>query len=328
MPAVRESLRCRRSRLRAVATMALGLALPSACAHLGLVEGTSDVSYGAPHAGYIARPRRLASRGTGYEVLRTRAEGGQHYGTARLVAAIERTAADVRRSSPRGAPLRVGDLSGPTGGQIPHHRSHRAGRDADLLFYALDEQGRPVPAPTFVRYDAQGRSLDPEHLLRFDVHRNWLLVASLARDRDAGVVWIFCADRLRTLMLEHARALNVDDDTMARAADLLHQPGDSAPHDDHFHVRVACTPDERARGCRDGGPIAWWNEHRFGKSDAAPLDDAALLAVLAEDPAPSAAPPITARRDTSATMLRGARAPHALHAPLAAVSAIHSPDAP
>ncbi|MEI8257703.1 MAG: penicillin-insensitive murein endopeptidase, partial [Deltaproteobacteria bacterium] len=136
--------------MRALATALLASMLPAACAHPALIDQGSGVSYGAPHAGYISRPHRLASRGRGYEVLRTRAEGGQHYGTARLVSLIERAAFEVQRASPRGAPLHVGDLSGPVGGQIPHHRSHRAGRDADLLFYALDEQGRPVPAPTFV----------------------------------------------------------------------------------------------------------------------------------------------------------------------------------
>jgi penicillin-insensitive murein endopeptidase len=270
---------------------------------------------------------QLASRGPGYQVFRSRDEGGQHFGTARLVHAIQHAASSVSRLAPGGVPLRVGDLSARTGGQIPHHRSHRTGRDADLLFFATDAQGHSVPTPAFVRYDVNGRSLDPAHQdLRFDVHRNWLLVASLVRDDSAGIVWIFCADRLRTLLLEHARSIGADEETIARAGELLHQPGDSAPHDDHFHIRVACMPDERARGCRDGGGLGWWLEHTFAKGDAAPLDDDAVLALLAD---PMASTPVTRASDRTFEVRTNDVARHAtsaagrlatMRAPLAAVT--------
>ena len=61
---------------------------------------------------------------------------------------------------------------------------------------------------------------------------------------------------------------------------MLAQPGDSAPHDDHFHVRVACTPAERVLGCQDGGPLWPWLDKDWEKGDATPLDDDALLALM------------------------------------------------
>ena len=50
----------------------------------------------------------------------------------------------------------IGDLSGPSGGKIPGHRSHRSGRDADLLYFALTPAGEAVESPGFVRYGADG----------------------------------------------------------------------------------------------------------------------------------------------------------------------------
>ncbi len=274
--------------------LALAMCGAGGCIQSAMRDAWDGMSIGGPSNGVVVRPVRLADRGDGYDALRSEDAGGQHFGTARLVRAIEHAASAVALQS-RGAPLRVGDLSGPTGGAIPHHRSHRSGRDADLLFFTLDEAGHSIAAPGFVRYDANGHSIDPQYATRFDVHRNWLLVASLLADAESGIVWIFCADRLKTLLIDHARTLGVNDETLARAGEVLHQPGDAAPHDDHFHIRVACTPDERAHGCRDGGALGWWLEHRYGKGDAAPLDDDAVLALL-EDLPPAAIVPARARR--------------------------------
>ena len=48
------------------------------------------------------------------------------------------------------------------------------------------------------------------------------------------------------------------------ARTLMRQPGDSAPHDDHFHVRVYCTRSDRFHGCRDSGPV-WQHEKKTFK---------------------------------------------------------------
>lgn len=259
----------------------------SGCIHAALHDAVGagrGLSIGSPSFGYLVRPVTLAPRGVGYEVFRTRAEGGQVWGTARLVSAIERAARYVRRHAPGGALLRVGDLSARHGGRIERHSSHRNGRDVDLLFFALDTNGNSVPAPGFVRYDREGVSRDPRQPLRFDVVRNWYLVEALARDDEAGVVRIFCEAHLREHLLGWARAHGRDAAIVARAELLLRQPGDAAPHDDHFHVRIACEPRERALGCRDGAPIWWWLEKAWAKFDSAPADDETLLTLLTDAP--------------------------------------------
>jgi penicillin-insensitive murein endopeptidase len=49
--------------------------------------------------------------------------------------------------------------------------------------------------------------------------------------------------------IEEARKLNEPAWLLERAESVLHQPTDSRPHDDHFHLRIRCTPEERSAGC-------------------------------------------------------------------------------
>lgn len=268
MPTARLASSC----LVLVATLLLG-----GCAHLRAAPG-GGVSRGKPSGGWLAGGVRLPPRGAGYEVLRPPAEGGVHWGTARVVSLVQRVA---RALSAGGAALRVGDLSAERGGQIQRHRSHRNGRDVDLLFFARDEATRAaVPAPDFVRYGRDGRSVGREAPLRFDVERNWSLVEALLRDERAGVARIFVAGWLRRMLLDHARGAGKAAWLVDRAERVLLQPGDSLPHDDHFHVRVACTTQERYLGCVDGAPLWPWLHKDWEKDDAVANDDEAVLDLM------------------------------------------------
>jgi penicillin-insensitive murein endopeptidase len=60
---------------------------------------------------------------------------------------------------------------------------------------------------------------------------------------------------LAELLLDHARKIGEPADLLARARLALRQPGDSAPHNDHFHVRIYCSEADRAYGCIDRGPM-------------------------------------------------------------------------
>ncbi len=251
--------------------------------HNGLADPARSLSVGSPSFGFLIRPTTIPARGAGYELFRTRSRGGEVWGTDHLVTVVRDAARYVLRHAPPGAPLRVGDLSALRGGHIDRHASHRNGRDVDLLFFARDERDASVPTPAFIHYGPNGQARDPMQTLHFDVERNWLLVEALARDTDAGVIRIFVSAPLRALLLAWARAHGRDGDAIARAEHLLSQPGDSAPHDDHFHVRVACGPEERVLGCRDGGPVWWWLEKQWGKTDSAPADDETALAILFDE---------------------------------------------
>lgn len=251
------------------------------CAHLRATpDDATGGSRGKPSGGWLARGVHLPPRGVGYEVQRPAAEGGQHWGTARLVALVQRVA---RALAPGlgGVALKVGELSGEHGGLIQRHRSHRNGRDVDLLFFARDEAtSEPVSAPDFVRYNRLGLSVGRATPLRFDVERNWNLIEALLRDERAGVARIFVADWLRRMLLDHARAAGKATWLIDRAEKVLVQPGDALPHDDHFHVRVACTTQERYLGCVDGAPLWPWMRKDWEKADAIPNDDDAVLDLM------------------------------------------------
>src|SRR5262249_10918637 len=74
------------------------------------------------------------------------------------------------------------------------------------------------------------------------------------------IQYLFINNRLKERLLEYARAEGEDLSLIERAEALLHQPGDSLPHDDHLHVRIFCAQDDRPFGCSDRGPVRWWKE--------------------------------------------------------------------
>lgn len=249
------------------------LAQASGCAVLAPYSLQTE-SIGAPSRGALVRATAVPERGPGYELFRSESAGGMVHTTRRLRDGVFFAARRIQSDFAHSANLRIGDFSAPSGGQIDRHRSHRNGRDVDILFYALDATtGESVLAPGFVRYNRDGNSLDSEHSLRFDDARNWALVEGLVQRNETGVIWIFCAGWLRQRLLVWAQEHHRDPRWIERARRVLHQPGDAAPHDDHFHVRVSCTSIERLDGCLDGGLEHWWLRRDLGKPDAAPSEE-------------------------------------------------------
>jgi len=190
------------------------------------------------------------------EHLRLRQPGSaEHHGTDELVGLLARVSHDVAAAHP-GARLTVGDLSGPRGGRLRPHRSHRNGRDADVGFFVTDASGQPRAPEAFVAFRADGTSRrDPS--LRFDDARNWTVVASLVGQADVPVQHVFVASGLRQRLLDHAARIGAPASLVERAALVMGQPRRGGRHDDHFHVRVYCAPDDRPR-CEDEPPFHAW----------------------------------------------------------------------
>jgi penicillin-insensitive murein endopeptidase len=231
-------------------------------------------SVGLPHHGVVTEAVALPKKGDGYVLYR---DDDVRWGSARLVGVIQRVASAVVSSRPGGAPLVVGDLSKRYGGQTERHRSHRSGRDVDLLFYVTTPRGVPVRSPGFIKFSTDGLgATEGKKVYRFDVERNWELVRTLLSEED--VQWVFVARPVEALLIEHALALGEPLDLVYRAETVMRQPGDGAPHDDHFHVRLACSLDEMVAGC-EGGPRWPWQPALEPLS----LSDAELLAFLFEE---------------------------------------------
>ena len=247
------------------------------------------VPLGGPSHGFIhARGVRIPERGPGF--VRARPGEETAYGVPALVALLERAAATVAREFPGTPPIHVGDLSRPFGGRHERHHSHRSGRDADVIYYATDEVGRPVVGGGFLAYDRYGDARDaregeaPAPLTFLDEARTWAFFRVLLAEDDTPVEWIFCSTGVKSRLLAYAVAHETSPAVLLRAAYVLHQPLDGRPHDDHFHVRMSCTRDERALGCRDGGPVwPWQRRDAFGDEAMPTLDDAALWHAVADD---------------------------------------------
>jgi penicillin-insensitive murein endopeptidase len=196
------------------------------------------------------------------------------------VSALQRIAAEVDTELP-GSVLVIGDLGARRGGQIPGHASHRSGRDVDLLFYALTPAGAPLTSPGFVRYEADGLAVVPDSgdYVRLDVAREWLLVKKLVTDPEIGVQFLFVSRPLEALISDYARARGEPLELVYHAQTVMLQPGDSLPHDDHLHLRIACSPEETQAGCSGGGPYWEW----LPELPASQSASQALLAEIAED---------------------------------------------
>jgi penicillin-insensitive murein endopeptidase len=215
---------------------------------------------GTPTHGVLSAGAELPASGPGYRWFNF---GGHHYGVPRLVEAVASAAAEVDRQRPGGAPLMIGDLSRRSGGKIPHHASHRSGRDVDLLFYTQTAAGESIPNPGFFKFGADGLALVPNErgggrYIRLDLARQWLLIKALLRAPQANVQWMFVSLPVEALITDYARARGEDAELVWHAETVMLQPKDSLPHDDHVHLRTACTPDEAVVGCEGGGPYWPW----------------------------------------------------------------------
>jgi penicillin-insensitive murein DD-endopeptidase len=214
-------------------------------------------SIGLPHHGVVTDAQRIGDRGDGF--VRFRGDDIR-WGLPRLVSLIE-TSARAVSSSIAGPPLIVGDLGARRGGMIDRHRSHRSGRDVDLVFFAMTPDGRRIRSPGFVKYGADGLAENESgkpRFLRFDTERNWLLVKALISNEKTPIQWMFVSHTLEVMLLNYGIATGEPTDLIYYAATVMQQPSDSAKHDDHFHLRVACLPEEMIAGCT-GGPT--WPFH-------------------------------------------------------------------
>ena len=160
------------------------------------------------------------------------------WGTDTLVGLVDRAAKSVRKQFPD-AVLSVGQLSKNGGGEVDRHASHESGRDADVGFYVKSAAGKPLLADHMVAFigDGTAPSWPGAH---FDDARNWALVSAIVSDPHARVTHLFVATPIRERLLAYAARIGASPAIRTKAAEVLAQPRGSLPHDDHFHVRIAC----------------------------------------------------------------------------------------
>lgn len=241
-----------------VAVMVSVLAFAGACAEAAPPEGWALVgapvagmpqSLGSPAAGCISGAVALPAAGDGYQVLRP--QRNRYWGHPRTIAFIQGLASDARARSI--APLLIGDMSQPRGGPMAFgHGSHQNGLDVDIWFrlpkapLTPDELARPSPISM-----VKGTRVDST---------TWsgrqLAVLELAA-RSPEVDRIFVNPPIKA---EACRAARGDRAWLAKLRPWW-------GHDEHFHVRLSCTPGDigctpqapvpDGDGC--GGELASWN---------------------------------------------------------------------
>lgn len=219
-----------------------------------------SVSCGSTNRGALSNAAELPITGPGFVVSEPWRSRDTRFGTKELVSLVSRTAGAVNAQYPD-SQLGVGDLSLRHGGPIRAHRSHQNGRDVDLIYYALDANSEPfAPDNHMATYNARGRSTlaqAPEfakHIPErfFDLQRNWALVRALTLDEETPVSRIFVSARVERWLMRYATKINENEDVIKKARRILHQHADPKSHNDHLHVRIACSEDDVLLGrCRD-----------------------------------------------------------------------------
>jgi penicillin-insensitive murein DD-endopeptidase len=265
----------RRGVLRRAWAVALALAaltaLPGCVGIFARADGGS-LSWGTHAHGALVGAVALPIEGEGYQVHPDWRARGRSFAIEELVGGLTRAFAQVEEATP-GNVAYVGDLSLRRGGDSTMHRSHESGRDVDIFFYAVDRDGNPLTnLPAMLRFAADGSAVawssgktgrrirEPLPEAHLDVRRTWALVANLISEATFEVQWIFIHQPLVELLLQEAVKKKADPALVARAREILHQPTDARPHDDHMHVRVFCPVQSRMFGCADKGPRRWWKK--------------------------------------------------------------------
>jgi penicillin-insensitive murein DD-endopeptidase len=266
----------------------LALASIAGCAELGVVTDGTSISYGRPSRGYLIDGVKLPDRGEGFTTREMWSERGNRYGTDELVALL-RGAAKRMRAKAKDARLVIADLSGNGGGAAKKfHASHQSGRDVDILYYMRDSEGRAFEPDAMRVFDKTLTAKDGSGIT-VDIPRTWLLVRDLLTADEANVQYIFMYQPIAQKMIEHAQSRNEDPVIVSRAIRACRQPGDSAPHNDHMHVRVYCAADDRQFGCVDIGPLELLAEREAEKQKNLQMVADALPRAEPAPPAPTAA---------------------------------------
>jgi penicillin-insensitive murein DD-endopeptidase len=239
--------------VRAVVAV-LALASIAGCAELGIVTDGTSVSYGRPSRGYLIDGVRLPNRGEGFTTREVWQLRGNRFGTDELVDLLQGVARRMR-SKFKDTRLVIADLSSNGGGAAKKfHASHQTGRDVDILYYMRDADGKPFEADAMRVFDRTLTAKDGSGMT-VDVPRTWMLVKELLTADEANVQYIFMYQPIAQKVIEHAQSINEDPVVISRAIRACRQPGDSAPHNDHMHVRVYCAAEDRPFGCVDIGPL-------------------------------------------------------------------------
>ena len=220
-----------------------------------LADETADVSVsvGDTSNGYLVGGAVISEDDT-LAILPEHKARALAHGTDEMVALIHYAAAELHRKT--STKLWLGNLSREGGGDISYSVSHNSGRDADLAFAYRDSRNKPFDPPDLVPVGDSGRA--PSRPIFFDVERNWIVVKALMTHPEVQVQYLFISHALKKALIAHATKQGEPAKLIERAAAVVRQPGASAAHNDHLHVRIYCSKRDVLGGCQNSGVVHPW----------------------------------------------------------------------
>jgi penicillin-insensitive murein endopeptidase len=214
-----------------------------------------SISMGTVTTGFLVDAAEFSEEGPTYKVLTKVADRNTRFTTDEMKSLLLCAAERVHKQFP-GQKLHLGNLSRAGGGALPWSVSHHNGRDADLGFYTRTVHGKVGEPDHLYHFNAALETTDSPEPLRFDVAANWVFVKALATQcsgpgHGPDIQYLFIANWLKQPLLTYGQKKKEDKEVLAKVGALLHQPHGALPHNDHLHLRIACSQDDATEGCLD-----------------------------------------------------------------------------
>lgn len=188
-------------------------------------DGTTKGSYGS-----LVNATPLPERGEGFKRVGRQTN---NWGTGFMISLLTNSSkaiTDIYREDV----IHIGGIAQEFGGPYAPHQSHQNGLDADVLFVGrttwdsvLDENGKVTE--------------------KFQREKNWELWRMITSQKfvqfgkvDSIVSMILVAPEIKTHLCEWANATDALKDPLN--FEVMRRIRPTAGHDDHFHIRLQCSP--------------------------------------------------------------------------------------
>ncbi|MES2854539.1 MAG: penicillin-insensitive murein endopeptidase [Bdellovibrionota bacterium] len=155
------------------------------------------------------------------------------WGSGMMISMLVNSASVFQQEYP-GTVLKVGGISIQHGGTYSPHKSHQNGLDVDISFVGQTKYESVL--------DAEGNVT-----AKFDLERNWdywRLITSqqiLVKGKiESAVSMILVDPRIKTHLCEQMKAGVIPQEPLD--LEVMKRLRPTVAHDDHFHVRLKCSP--------------------------------------------------------------------------------------
>lgn len=204
-------------------------------------DGSTFQQYGS-----LVNATPLPVSGPGFRRLSKQSK--HDWGTGHMISLLQGASGEFARVFDPNAVILVGGISQQFGGHFPPHKSHQNGLDADVAYVGTHGFDSVL--------DRDRKVTD-----RLDRMRNWqyfrLMHGQKIRDKSKvlpSFTMIFVSPEIKGAFCDWASAqgilANADD------ADIMRRIRPTPSHDEHFHVRLRCSPHHplcRKQGDPGGG---------------------------------------------------------------------------